>query len=277
MATKYEQLIEYIINENEEKARELFHEIVVEKSREIYESIVDEEDLAETDMEKMVDEVATEEEAFAEAEDEEGGDLDISDEGSEDEMNADDMDMDMDMDAGEEDHHADVGGEEELEAKVMDLESELDELQAKFDELMGEQGEDEMEMGDESSEEDEESMMETEEVSEESEEVSEESEEIQESTKEVKEIKPSRKMTEAEWIREYVEKISAPSNTEEGDGKAGPVAGKNDMGGTADNIAQGGDETGGKVKSPKVEDAGNKNVPGGKAGLDSAPKAKTGE
>jgi hypothetical protein len=49
------------------------------------------------------------------------------------------------------------------------------------------------------------------------------------------------------------------------------------MGGTTDNIAQGGEEQGGKVKSPKVEDAGNKNVPGGKVDLESAPKAKSGE
>ena len=39
---KFEQLIDLIINENEDKARELFHEIVVEKSREIYENIMDE-------------------------------------------------------------------------------------------------------------------------------------------------------------------------------------------------------------------------------------------
>jgi len=32
---KYEELINLVINENEEQARELFHEIVVEKSREI--------------------------------------------------------------------------------------------------------------------------------------------------------------------------------------------------------------------------------------------------
>jgi hypothetical protein len=49
------------------------------------------------------------------------------------------------------------------------------------------------------------------------------------------------------------------------------------MGGTTDNIAQGGEEQGGKVKSTKVEDAGNKNVPGGKANLETAPKAKSGE
>ena len=40
---KYEQLIDLIINEQEDKARELFHDIVVEKSREIYENIMDEE------------------------------------------------------------------------------------------------------------------------------------------------------------------------------------------------------------------------------------------
>ena len=36
MSKKFEQLIEFVINDDEQKARELFHEIVVEKSREIY-------------------------------------------------------------------------------------------------------------------------------------------------------------------------------------------------------------------------------------------------
>ena len=39
---KYEQLIEHIINNDEAKARALFHDIVVEKSRDIYESLMDE-------------------------------------------------------------------------------------------------------------------------------------------------------------------------------------------------------------------------------------------
>ena len=34
---KFEQLIEYVINDDEAKARELFHDLVVEKSRAIYE------------------------------------------------------------------------------------------------------------------------------------------------------------------------------------------------------------------------------------------------
>ena len=40
---KFEQLIDLIINENEEQARALFHDIVVEKSREIYEGMMDDE------------------------------------------------------------------------------------------------------------------------------------------------------------------------------------------------------------------------------------------
>ena len=44
---KYEQLIEHIINDEEAKARALFHEIVVEKSRDIYESLMDEEGMQE--------------------------------------------------------------------------------------------------------------------------------------------------------------------------------------------------------------------------------------
>ena len=38
---KFEQLIEYVINDDEAKARELFHDIVVEKSRAIYEEMME--------------------------------------------------------------------------------------------------------------------------------------------------------------------------------------------------------------------------------------------
>ena len=44
---RFEQLIEYVINDEEAKARELFHDIVVEKSRQIYENIMAEEELDE--------------------------------------------------------------------------------------------------------------------------------------------------------------------------------------------------------------------------------------
>ena len=40
---KFESLLELLINEENEKAEQLFHEIVVEKSRDIYEGLGDSE------------------------------------------------------------------------------------------------------------------------------------------------------------------------------------------------------------------------------------------
>ena len=138
---KFEQLINLIINENEEQARELFHDIVVEKSREIYESMMaDEEQVDEAyeeDMDEsdqvggLLDEISAEEEGMTE-EDEEFADIEMHDD--EDEMN------------GEEHEEAD------LEDRVVDLEDKLDELMAEFEELMGHEESEEMhgdDMGDE--------------------------------------------------------------------------------------------------------------------------------
>lgn len=136
---KFEQLIDLIINENEEQARALFHDIVVEKSREIYESMMDEEmDGMEEGMGGQVgdllDEISAEEEGMTEEED-----LDIED-SDEDEV--------VDIEADEE---GEEGGEEDLEDRVVDLEDKLDQLMAEFEELMGsEEGEEAgEEMGDE--------------------------------------------------------------------------------------------------------------------------------
>ena len=54
---KFEQLIEYVINDDEAKARELFHDIVVEKSRAIYEEMMEAEE-----QEESVEEAYEEEE-----------------------------------------------------------------------------------------------------------------------------------------------------------------------------------------------------------------------
>ena len=54
---KFEQLIELFIAEDEQAAKDLFHEIVVEKSRDIYESLVDEDQVEETaEVEEAVEE-----------------------------------------------------------------------------------------------------------------------------------------------------------------------------------------------------------------------------
>lgn len=165
---KFEQLIDLIINENEEQARELFHEIVVEKSREIYESIMDEEMMG-GDMEEssgmvgevgdLMDEISSEEAGgMVEAEDEEG-EIEV------------DGDETVDLDADD----LDAGGEGgEVEDAVIRIEDKLDQLMAEFEQIMGggdeEAGDEEEFGGDEEGEEevgDEEEMMEADEEMEE--------------------------------------------------------------------------------------------------------------
>lgn len=275
---KYEQLIEYIINEDEDKAKALFHDIVVEKSRDIYESLMDEETVDETiggnEVEDLVDEIqADETDGIPEGEEEE-------------------MDAEEEMMGGDDEEHAD---EEhgELEDKVMDLEKELDELKAEFDALMADEMEEpahsdmaddmetdaeELEMyeGDKKEEEAVEEEKE-EEVSEDAEEVAED-EEVVEDTEEVAEsTKPQAKYSKSavDLMREYVEKVAMPTGE---DNKAvSPVASMNDMGGKAVDFDAGGDSNPDGAKAPaegKVDSmphAGKyQNVPGAKADLTSA-------
>jgi hypothetical protein len=142
MTSKFEQLIEYVINDEEAKAKELFHEIVVEKSREIYENLMTEED------EELEEAEATDEEELDEAKDEEeldenmmGGDAadDLIDD-----VEAEEEGMEM-SEGGEEGEEfgAEEGGED-LEDRVVDLEDKLDELMAEFESLMG--GDEEMDV-----------------------------------------------------------------------------------------------------------------------------------
>ena len=289
---KYEQLIEHIINDEEDKARALFHEIVVEKSRDIYESLMDEEYAEEAvggdQVESMVDEIAMDEtDGIGEGDDEENGELDMGDMG--------DMGDDDGMDMGDE-------GEQDLEQKVMDLESELEALKAEFEQLMGnEEGDmDAMDMGDmgnDEGEEDEENFAMMEAEKEEDEEDDEE-EEMTEAVVESTQRRPLQK-TAVDLMREYVEKISSPGNTEgqpAGTSAGGDhanvntqstVAGKNDMGGTAKNLAQGASESAPDgTSAPKkgstkdLPHAGKfENVPGAKAGktFSNKEKAKSGE
>ena len=57
---KFEEMLERLVNEDREGAEELFHEIVVEKSREIYENLLEDEEVEETTDEE-VDEATDEE------------------------------------------------------------------------------------------------------------------------------------------------------------------------------------------------------------------------
>jgi hypothetical protein len=133
---KFEQLIDLIINENEEQARALFHDIVVEKSREIYEGMMDDEmgDGMGGQVGDLLDEIDVEEQGMAEGEDD-----DLEFDSDEDEV--------IDIEDGEDD----MDGEEGLEDRVVDLEDKLDQLMAEFEEIMA-GDDDEVDMDDEEGE-----------------------------------------------------------------------------------------------------------------------------
>jgi hypothetical protein len=220
MNNKYEQLVEFIINDETDKARELFHEIVVEKSRDIYENLVAEEDLEETmggnEVEDLVDEISLDEEGMTEEEDEEGAE----EVGASDDF------------GGEEEQ-----GEAEIEDRVVDLESALDELKAEFDALMaGEEHEEEAMPGihgDEGAEEVGAEIGGEEEVG---------NEEFYEAEEKEEDDEEDKEEVDETIVREYVEKVATPANSEGsavGTGKSvavnkkSTVASKNDMGGSA--------------------------------------------
>lgn len=257
---KYEQLIDLIINENTEEASKLFHTIVVEKSREIYESLIDEEDFDEgfghdkhDEVTDLVDEVDMDEDMSAMHEEEE---MDMDSE----ELPVDD---DMEMGMGDEMGDADMemgAGEEELEDRVVDLEDALDELKAEFDRLMAGESEEEEHSGEEMD-----MDMDSEEDAEEGDE-----EELDESIARNKRV-----------VKEYVTPVKHDFNSQRGESgqmagtgahsekqggrnKTSVVASKNDMGGKSV-ISKGGnnDQDGAKpTKASNEYTKGEGKLPG---------------
>jgi len=240
-----QQMLEHLVNDEQQKAEELFHEYVVAKSREIYEGLIEAEMDDEEDEE--MDEAAKDEEAEEDKVDEASESDDEDEEMDEnfedvaieadDDMDAmggdatDDLEGELDADMGN-----DEMGDKSEEELFQDLDAIVDELQAKFDELKGEEGE----MGDDEMKDD----------------------------------------FELETVREYVEKVPAGHGAEKkgaaekADNTKSTIDNmKNDMGGTTANIlsskGEGTDKgtAGGLAgNKPKEDNAGNINVPGGKAG-----------
>ena len=232
-----EQMLEHLVNDEQQKAEELFHEYVVAKSREIYEGLIDseiaEEEEKDEDEDEEMEEAASDEDAEEDQVDEEFEDIAIEADDEEDMMGGDPTDdLESEMDSDEEDM-----SEKEPEELFQDLDAIVDELQAKFDAMGG----GESDMGDE------------------------------------EEMKDD---FELETVREYVEKVPAghgaekKGSAESADNKKSTIDNmKNDMGGTTANILsdkkEGADKgtAGGLAgNKPKEENAGNINVPGGKAG-----------
>ena len=138
---RFEQLIEYVINDEEAKARELFHDIVVEKSRQIYENIMAEE--ANEELEEADDIEEGDESLMADVEMEEESDMNMEAEGDEEPMGGDAAgDFIDDVEADDEAEFsmgAEEGGSDEPATKddIMNLEDKLDQLMAEFEDLMG--------------------------------------------------------------------------------------------------------------------------------------------
>ena len=147
---RFEQLIEYVINDEEAKARELFHDIVVAKSREIYENLMQEE--ADEDLEEGAEEELDESEEDIE-EGAMGGDasddlIDNIEADEEQDMSMEGEESDAEFDDGAEeagddlthdieDMHDEDGGETATKDDILNLEDKLDQLMAEFEDLMG--------------------------------------------------------------------------------------------------------------------------------------------
>jgi hypothetical protein len=226
--TQFEAMLEALINEDQETAKEIFHNIVVAKSREIYEELLAEDFELEENPTDLEDKEENTEESFG-ADDEEGSE----DDGESDDVGGDATDdfvSDIDDEEGEEEGD----GEGEIEDRVMDLEDALDELKAEFEQLMaGEEGEEQGDefggdmddMGDEFA------------------------------LGEPDEMAP---MDPTQVQMEYVNKVALPKHGDNGVNTKSIMAKKNDMGGTTANIAKsfstekGGTEGG--LASPKAGD-----------------------
>jgi len=156
MSNRFEKLIEYVINDEDDKARELFHDIVVEKSRQIYEEMMDQEEMSEAkeeDDEEVTEAREEDDEEVTEGMDGDDamGRMDQYDEGMMGGDAADDLIDDVEMEEEGMSMEAmgddDMGGEEGLEDRVIKLEDEVDRLVAEFEDLMdGDFGDEDMDV-----------------------------------------------------------------------------------------------------------------------------------
>ena len=272
------QMLENLVNDDQAKAEELFHEYVVSKSREIYEDLIESElqdeevdEATDEEDEDKVDEASEEDsddEEVKESSDEEDDEMeegfeDVAIE-ADDDMGADPTDdLAGELD-GEDDE--DLSGESEGEL-FQDLDAIVDELQARFDALGG---------GDDHAEPDADNMGGP------------------------SDMDADNEGFDLATVREYVEKVPAGHGAEKKGAAAGQnvgaetgansrdgekntkstVAGKNDMGGTTANILSSKEDAAtyanqGQLKGngltkgnvvPNPDAKGNINVPGGKAG-----------
>tara|TARA_B100000900_G_scaffold87147_2_gene70777 strand:- start:3121 stop:4002 length:882 start_codon:yes stop_codon:yes gene_type:complete len=254
---RYIKVIESLVEGEDAKASELLHEAFVEKAREIWNDLVEadeivEDEVAEEELEEgfggeeaddFIDDIEEDEdeieaeEAFGEDADEE----DMDDMDAEMELSDDEGDMDFDGDGESDDHEEE---HEEIEDKLMSVEDALADLKAEFAKMMGDDAEEAPEMEEELAFEADESEEELEESTDEAD------EEIEEATDESDE----ENLEEGAELKKVGKDGMHPADMPAGDdGKASPVAGKNDMGGEAVDMSSKGSEgdKSGLVDAPK--------------------------
>jgi len=242
---QFEAMLEALINEDQETAKEIFHNIVVGKSREIYQELLAEDfeqDKGNPYSKHEEEESVGDEEEDKDADDSEENPFGGDDSEEDDEEDGDDEEgNDSEEDDGEED------GEEDgdIEDRVMDLEDALEDLKAEFEQLLqGEEHEEEHEPG-----------------------IHGDGEPMHDLGAKIS----GGEHDELDDLMEYVIKVADPKHGDNGVNTKSSVAGKNNMGGTTANIAQnfsttsGGTEGGLASTKTKPQDAGNVNVPGAKS------------
>jgi hypothetical protein len=210
---QFEAMLEALINDDTDQAKEIFHNIVVSKSREIYEELLAEDfdqdsgnpygKKEEEDMEEG------EEEAPMEGEDEEDEPADDAE--------GEDEPADDDSEDGEEDPFAsddEEGDGGDMEDRVMDLEDALEDLKAEFEQLL--------------SQEDEEGGHDMDAIHDAGDDA------MGGMDAEMDEVDGE---MVAEPVMEYYKKVSV-THGDNGQNTRSAVAGKNDMGGTTANIAK---------------------------------------
>ena len=145
---QFEAMLEALINDDQEQAKEIFHNIVVGKSREIYEELLAEDFSQDSGNPYGKDKDG--EEGLEEDDDLEEEGTDEEEEGAEEEESDDDEEGDDSEEEPEfggddeegDDEEGDEGGD--MEDRVMDLEDALEDLKAEFEQLLaGEEHEEE--------------------------------------------------------------------------------------------------------------------------------------
>jgi len=260
MSRNFEKLIEYIINNDETRARKMFHEIVVSKSRNIYESF-EQMEMHHHGEEEMEDGV---EDFIGEVQSEEENVVNTMEADMEPETADDDMDMDDDQG-------------DNMEDRVVDLEDAIEELKAEFQRLMDQDEDDDMESDDDDMESDDDDM-ESDDDDMESDDMDADDDDMESDDMDADDMESEDEDMEETLIREYTEKAPVPVRSEHGSvNKKSIVAKKNDMGGTTASIVAGGEEKGRTAPTAKPVGVNDPKAAGRVAFKSHAPKPVTKE